>query len=285
MFKYCRAHWKKYDFFRFLIALKSLFLNFTDDRLHKNFNLLDDEWSARNDRKRPAKLDVLERASGDILHEDFKPPTQVHVKKVVKSWDSLTFELEFQSNPFVTEVITKFTDLSRQQNMEENRTAIHLNQALSKITLLNLKPNHMYQMSFTLTSIPGKGPEVTPIRVTTLPSSPPSFLEEKEITSRTAMLSWSEPSTIGPDTTVTKYEYRLKKDGSSKWKLKSENGLQSQINGLEPATKYSYQIKAITKTHVNCSYQKLNDSDTNTDPMCAPMNKAFEEEQKGNQKV
>ena len=251
----------------------------------KNYILIDDEWLARNNRRSPAKLDVLERASGDILHEDFQPPSQVNVKKVIKSWDSLTFELEFENNPFVTGVITKSNDLSIQENLEETRTAIYLNQTQSKIALLNLKPNHMYQVSFTLTSIPGRGPKSTPIRVTTLPCSPPSFLEEKEITSRTAMLSWSEPSTIGPDTTVTKYEYRLKKDGSSKWKLKSENGLQSQINGLEPATKYSYQIKAITKTHVNCSYQKLNDSDTNTDPMCAPMNKAFEEEQKGNQKV
>jgi len=237
---------------------------------------LDNEWLSRNER--PAKLDVLERASGDVLHEDFKPPTQVNVEKVVTSWDSLTFELEFESNPFVTEVLTKYTDLSIPENLEVfKRTAIDLNQTLSKITLPNLKPNHMYQVSFTLTSIPGKGPESTPIRMATLPCSPPTRLEEKEITSRTAVLSWSEPSTIGPDTTVTEYEYRYKKEDSSAWELKSQNGLQSLITGLEPATKYAYQIKAMPKTQVNCSYQE---GDTKTNPLCAPISKDFEEEQK-----
>ena len=252
---------------------------------HKNYILIDDEWLARNNRRSPAKLDVLERASGDILHEDFQPPSQVNVKKVIKSWDSLTFELEFENNPFVTGVITKSNDLSIQENLEETRTAIYLNQTLSKITLLNLKPNHMYQVSFTLTSIPGKGPESKPIRVTTLPCSQPSFLEEKEITSRSAVLSWSEPSTIAPDTTVTKYQCRLKKEGSSDWEFKSENSLQSQINGLEPATKYIYQIKAIPKTHVNCATITNEEGDTENDknPLCAPMSKDYDEELKGKQ--
>ena len=211
-----------------------------------------------SENQKPVQLLTLQ--NGREITDDFIPPGIVtEVVQKIRGWNEYEVKVEHPSNKFVTKIVTKIWNINRGESKEQatmtEEVPVSSGSSQSSIHLKGLHPNTHYGMVFYLWSKVGRGPESNEHITLTLPSSSPSDLKGKALSSHSLLVEWAEPVIIAPNVTIKQYNWAIKKKHSTE--VVGQGSVSQttyiKVDRLLPAEHYLFEVRAIGKSTITKS--------------------------------
>ncbi|XP_055949369.1 phosphatidylinositol phosphatase PTPRQ-like isoform X2 [Argiope bruennichi] len=168
-------------------------------------------------------------------------PENLTVEKV----DSVSIKLQWEEPfPFTGPIISYTVEWMESQNLLEVQQAVTND---SFYTIENLIPLTSYDISVAAETEAGVGNWTSPIQVKTKSPVPPENLRSTNISSNSISLEWEEPQIYKGRGIFVAYSVRWNQLTFLKAEPIKTTNLSMTINGLEPKTRYMFEVQGWTE--------------------------------------
>lgn len=197
-------------------------------------------WPAKTENKTRISPEAEISYSTDSLFVNFKSDNKAELKNAFLYVGDLTVE-NISDTVFKTVTLTE----AKKINEQNYRIALAL-AALPEMLMIETHASFLNEAKTDEQNAQALTEYISRVKFNRSSSSflsPPADLNSKNITSKTATVSWSAV------TSAYKYRIRYRKSGEAAWKMGTVTapGLQRPMVNLQPSSNYEFQVQAYIK--------------------------------------